>query len=78
MTDTTYPLYLDLAAGLTQVLNAEGRAHNIRACLLYPGAMDTNWGMWDPSDRAANRGGLPGFTYTLMNSIVLFSMMLPG
>jgi NADP-dependent 3-hydroxy acid dehydrogenase YdfG len=46
-------------AGLTQVLNAEGRAHNIRACLLYPGAMDTNWGMWDPSDRAANRDRRP-------------------
>jgi NADP-dependent 3-hydroxy acid dehydrogenase YdfG len=37
--------------GLTQVLNAEGRVHRIRACLLYPGAMDTNWGVFDPSQR---------------------------
>jgi NADP-dependent 3-hydroxy acid dehydrogenase YdfG len=37
--------------GLTQVLNGEGRAHNIRACLLYPGGMDTNWGVWDPNGR---------------------------
>lgn len=37
--------------GLTQAVAAEGRAHGIRACLLYPGAMDTNWGAWSPEDR---------------------------
>jgi len=25
---------------------AEGRAHGIRACVLYPGGMATNWGDW--------------------------------
>jgi NAD(P)-dependent dehydrogenase (short-subunit alcohol dehydrogenase family) len=30
--------------GLTQALAAEGRAHGIRACVLYPGAMATSWG----------------------------------
>lgn len=37
--------------GLTQSLAAEGRDFGIRACLLYPGAMDTQWGAWNPSDR---------------------------
>jgi NAD(P)-dependent dehydrogenase (short-subunit alcohol dehydrogenase family) len=48
--------------GLTQSLAAEGRPHGIRACVIYPGAMATAWGVWDsaqsdPSvgpDRAAN------------------------
>lgn len=30
-------------AGLTQALAAEGKQHRIRACVLYPGAMDTSW-----------------------------------
>ncbi|MDP9889850.1 SDR family NAD(P)-dependent oxidoreductase [Pseudarthrobacter enclensis] len=37
--------------GLTQSLAAEGKDHGIRACLLYPGAMDTQWGAWTPDDR---------------------------
>ncbi|MCF6734944.1 SDR family oxidoreductase [Blastococcus sp. KM273129] len=37
--------------GFTQALAAEGRAHGIRACVLYPGAMATSWGVWDPSAR---------------------------
>ena len=37
--------------GLTQTLAAEGKDHGIRACLLYPGAMDTQWGAWTPDDR---------------------------
>ncbi|KGH45251.1 short-chain dehydrogenase [Modestobacter caceresii] len=37
--------------GLTQALSAEGRPHRIRACVLYPGAMDTSWGVWSPEDR---------------------------
>jgi NAD(P)-dependent dehydrogenase (short-subunit alcohol dehydrogenase family) len=37
--------------GLTQSLAAEGRDHDVRACLIYPGAMTTNWGTFDPADR---------------------------
>ena len=39
--------------GLTQALAAEGKPHGIRACVLYPGAMDTRWGAWSPQERAA-------------------------
>lgn len=45
--------------GLTQVLNAEGRSHRIRACLLYPGAMDTSWGVFEPGQRDAASKRLP-------------------
>jgi NADP-dependent 3-hydroxy acid dehydrogenase YdfG len=37
--------------GLTQALAAEGRPHHIRACVLYPGAMATSWGVWTPEER---------------------------
>ena len=37
--------------GLTQSLAAEGREHGIRVCVLYPGAMSTNWGTFDPAQR---------------------------
>ncbi len=37
--------------GLTQALAAEGRDHNIRVCVLYPGAMATNWGTFEPEGR---------------------------
>lgn len=37
--------------GLTQALAAEGREHGIRVCVLYPGAMATNWGTFDPAER---------------------------
>ncbi len=40
--------------GLTQALAAEGKPHRIRACVLYPGAMDTNWGVWSPEDRTGS------------------------
>ena len=40
--------------GLTQVLAAEGKPHRIRACVLYPGAMDTSWGVWSPEDRTGS------------------------
>lgn len=42
--------------GLTQSLAAEGREHGIRVCVLYPGAMTTAWGQFDPS---APRGAVP-------------------
>lgn len=35
--------------GLTQSLAAEGRDDGIRVCVLYPGAMTTNWGAFDAS-----------------------------
>ncbi len=38
-------------AGFTQALADEGRPHGIRACIIYPGAMATNWGSWSPEDR---------------------------
>jgi NADP-dependent 3-hydroxy acid dehydrogenase YdfG len=41
--------------GFTQALAAEGRPHGIRACVLYPGAMDTSWGVWSPEDRGTGR-----------------------
>ena len=40
--------------GFTQALAAEGKAHGIRACVLYPGAMATSWGVFDPADRRAS------------------------
>jgi NAD(P)-dependent dehydrogenase (short-subunit alcohol dehydrogenase family) len=43
--------------GLTQSLAAEGRADGIRVCVIYPGAMSTNWGTFDP---AQARAQLPG------------------
>lgn len=65
--------------GLTQALAAEGRNSGIRACLLYPGAMDTQWGAWTPSDRSDGReGGLspreslpPGHVADLVTWIAL-------
>lgn len=37
--------------GLTQSLAAEGRDDAIRACVLYPGAMQTSWGTFEPTQR---------------------------
>ena len=52
--------------GLTQSLAAEGRQHGIRACVLYPGAMATSWGSWEPDQRrAAHRDGLADPTKAL-------------
>lgn len=38
-------------SGLTQSLAAEGREDGIRVCVLYPGAMATHWGAFDPEQR---------------------------
>jgi NAD(P)-dependent dehydrogenase (short-subunit alcohol dehydrogenase family) len=43
--------------GFTQALANEGKEHNIRAIVLYPGAMDTNWGPSLP--RSARRRASP-------------------
>ena len=45
--------------GLTQALAAEGRADGIRACVLYPGAMATSWGVWSPTGREEAEGERP-------------------
>lgn len=37
--------------GLTQSLAAEGAVDGIRVCVLYPGAMRTSWGTFDPTAR---------------------------
>ena len=37
--------------GLTQAIAAEGKPYGIRACILYPGGMDTNWGTWSSAER---------------------------
>jgi len=37
--------------GFTQALHAEGKEHGIRALVVYPGAMATNWGEWTPEAR---------------------------
>ncbi len=37
--------------GLTEALADEGRSHGIRAIVLYPGAMATNWGAFSPDER---------------------------
>ena len=37
--------------GFTEALADEGKAHGIRAIILYPGAMATNWGAFSPEER---------------------------
>lgn len=37
--------------GFTEALADEGRKHGIRAIVLYPGAMATNWGAFSPDER---------------------------
>ncbi len=37
--------------GFTEALADEGKEHNIRAIVLYPGAMSTNWGAFSPEER---------------------------
>jgi NAD(P)-dependent dehydrogenase (short-subunit alcohol dehydrogenase family) len=52
--------------GFTQALADEGKEHRIRAIVLYPGAMSTNWGAFSPegrkesdSDKASSSRVLP-------------------
>jgi NAD(P)-dependent dehydrogenase (short-subunit alcohol dehydrogenase family) len=45
--------------GLTQALAAEGAPHGIRVVILYPGAMATHWGAWNPADRDQARQTAP-------------------
>ena len=42
--------------GFTEALANEGKEHGIRAIVLYPGAMATNWGAFSPEER---QGGEP-------------------
>jgi NAD(P)-dependent dehydrogenase (short-subunit alcohol dehydrogenase family) len=53
--------------GLTQALADEGRGHGIRAVVLYPGAMATNWGAFSPEEReeAGEANELPPPTQAL-------------
>ena len=37
--------------GFTEALADEGKEHGIRAIVLYPGAMATNWGAFSPEER---------------------------
>ncbi len=37
--------------GLTEALADEGKGYGIRAIVLYPGAMATNWGAFSPEER---------------------------
>ncbi len=37
--------------GFTEALADEGKEHGIRALVLYPGAMATNWGAFSPGER---------------------------
>jgi len=43
--------------GLTEALADEGRQHGIRAIVIYPGAMATNWGAFSPEERGEGKGG---------------------
>jgi NAD(P)-dependent dehydrogenase (short-subunit alcohol dehydrogenase family) len=37
--------------GFTEALADEGKEHGVRALVLYPGAMATNWGAFSPEER---------------------------
>ena len=51
--------------GLTQALAAEGKPYGIRACILYPGGMATQWGTFSREHRLAERRELPPATKAL-------------
>jgi len=56
--------------GLTQSLAAEGREDGIRVCVLYPGAMSTGWGTFDPSQRGTSTGQLSDERESLNPAVV--------
>ncbi|HET7272816.1 MAG TPA: SDR family oxidoreductase [Rubrobacter sp.] len=43
--------------GFTEALADEGREHGIRAIIMYPGAMATNWGAFSPEERRQSEPG---------------------
>ena len=45
--------------GFTQSLAAEGKPHGIRACVVYPGGIDSNWGLWSPQSRGTTAPETP-------------------
>lgn len=51
--------------GFTQSLAAEGKPHGIRACIVYPGGMATNWGVWSPDLRDTSPRATPSPTQAL-------------
>ncbi len=56
--------------GLTEALADEGRPHGIRAIVVYPGAMATNWGAFSPEDRGEGEAGQTSSTMALPPSRV--------
>ena len=51
--------------GLTQALAAEGKPHGIRACVVYPGGMATDWGAFDLDARIGQERKVPSPTDAL-------------
>lgn len=66
--------------GLTQALAAEGRADAIRVCVLYPGAMATNWGTFDPAQRTPtmNRHQEESLDPTVVADLIAWMATSPG
>src|SRR5439155_3876540 len=51
--------------GFTQALAAEGKAHGIRVCILYPGGMATHWGAWSSTERQSREAAALPVTQAL-------------
>jgi NAD(P)-dependent dehydrogenase (short-subunit alcohol dehydrogenase family) len=56
--------------GFTEALADEGRPHGIRAIVVYPGAMATNWGAFSPEERREGEAGQTSPTMALPPSRV--------
>lgn len=61
--------------GLTQSLAAEGRSDGIRACVLYPGAMTTNWGTFDPQSDRGDTGATSADSHTSLDPAVVADLI---